>query len=189
MPEDVRAVHVWLIIMKAFHAMAAYASRSFRESGLGDSDFRALEALLHKGPLPVNAIGPKVFLTPGSISTAVDRLYERGLVTRTEDETDRRVRVVDLTPKGRRLIEQIFSEHAEHLEKLVQVLTPAERVHLIKTLRKLGKQASAYIAGQSGPSTTELGSRRKSLRRPVRRAASKHANARRKSGLDPSSIG
>jgi MarR family 2-MHQ and catechol resistance regulon transcriptional repressor len=189
MPEDVRGVHVWLIVMKAFHAMSAYASRSFRESGLGDSDFRALEALLHKGPLPVNAIGPKVFLTPGSISTAVDRLYERGLVTRTEDETDRRVRLVDLTPKGRRLIEQIFSEHAAHLEKLVEVLTPAERVHLIKTLRKLGKQASAYIADQSGASTTELSSRRESLRRPVRNAASKHANPRRKGGLDRSSIG
>jgi hypothetical protein len=28
---------------------------------LGDSDFRVLEVLLHKGPLPVNSIGPKVF--------------------------------------------------------------------------------------------------------------------------------
>jgi hypothetical protein len=41
-----------------------YASRSFQGSGLGDSDFRVLEALLHKGPLPVDTIGPKVFLTP-----------------------------------------------------------------------------------------------------------------------------
>jgi hypothetical protein len=38
---------------------------------LGDSDFRVLEALLHKGPLPVNTLGPKVWLTPGSISVAV----------------------------------------------------------------------------------------------------------------------
>lgn len=33
-----------------------------------------LEALLHKGPLPVNALGEKVLLTSGSITTAVDRL-------------------------------------------------------------------------------------------------------------------
>jgi len=125
MPEDIRGVHLWLILMKAFHSMAAYASRNFRDSGLGDSDFRVLEALLHKGPLPVNTIGPKVFLTPGSISIAVDRLYERGLVTRTEGGTDRRVRLVDLTPKGRRLIEQIFSDHVEHLEKLADILTPS----------------------------------------------------------------
>jgi MarR family 2-MHQ and catechol resistance regulon transcriptional repressor len=189
MPEDIRGVHVWLIVMKAFHAMSAYASRSFRESGLGDSDFRALEALLHKGSLPVNAIGQKVFLTPGSISTAVDRLYERGLVTRTEDETDRRVRRVDLTQKGRTLTEQLFSEHAEHLQKLAEVLTPAERVQLIKTVRKLGKQASACIADQSGAPTTELSARRESLPRPVRNAARKHADARRNSRLKRSLIG
>jgi MarR family transcriptional regulator, 2-MHQ and catechol-resistance regulon repressor len=189
MPEDIRGVHVWLIVVKTFHAMTAYASRSFRESGLGDSDFRALEALLHKGPLPVNAIGSKVFLTPGSISTAVDRLYERGLVTRTEDETDRRVRRVDLTQKGRTLTEQLFSEHAEHLQKLAEVLTPAERAQLIKTLRKLGMQASAYIADQSGASTTELSAWNESFRRPVRNVARKHAASRRNSRLERSSIG
>jgi MarR family transcriptional regulator, 2-MHQ and catechol-resistance regulon repressor len=149
MPEDIRGVHVWLIVMKAFHAMTTYASRSFQESGLGDSDFQVLEALLHKGPLPVNTIGPKVFLTPGSISTAVDRLYERGLVTRTEDENDRRVRIVNLTPRGRRLIQQIFSEHAEHMEKLANVLTSAERAQVVKLLKKLGKQASASVKSRS----------------------------------------
>ena len=109
MPTDTRGVHIWLVMLKAFHAMNGYAARSFQSHGLGDSDFRVLEALLHKGPLPVNTIGPKVFLTPGSISIAVDRLYEKGLVTRMESGTDRRVRVVDVTPKGRDLIATIFT--------------------------------------------------------------------------------
>ncbi|HET9378471.1 MAG TPA: MarR family winged helix-turn-helix transcriptional regulator [Chthoniobacterales bacterium] len=139
---DVSGVHLWLIVTKAYQAMAVCAARSFQESGLGDSDFRVLEALLHKGPLPVNAIGPKVFLTPGSISSAVDRLYERGLVSRTESETDRRVRVVDLTPEGRTLIKQTFSAHAKDMEKLAEVLTNGERLQLAKALKKLGKQAA-----------------------------------------------
>jgi MarR family transcriptional regulator, 2-MHQ and catechol-resistance regulon repressor len=141
MPE-LSGVHIWLIVMKAYQSMAVYASRSFQGSRLGDSDLRVLEALLHKGPLPVNAIGPKVFLTPGSISTAVDRLYEKGLVSRTESDTDRRVRVVDLTPEGRTLIKQIFSAHAKDMEKLAEVLTSAERRQLLKALKKLGKQAA-----------------------------------------------
>jgi MarR family transcriptional regulator, 2-MHQ and catechol-resistance regulon repressor len=144
MQEDTRGVHIWLILMKAFQAIAGYASRGFRESGLGDTDFRVLEALLHKGPLPVNTIGPKVFLTPGSISTAVDRLYEKGLVTRTESGTDRRVRMVDLTPAGRSLIQQIFRSHAKDMEKLAEILTVAERVQLVKALKKLGKRAAKY---------------------------------------------
>ena len=47
---------------------------SKKNLGLCDSDFRVLEVLLHKGPLPVNVIGEKVELTTGSITTAVDRL-------------------------------------------------------------------------------------------------------------------
>jgi MarR family transcriptional regulator, 2-MHQ and catechol-resistance regulon repressor len=140
--KTVSGVHVWLILMKSFHSIAACSSQRLKCSGLGDSDFRVLEVLLHKGPLPVNAIGPKVFLTPGSISIAVDRLYEKGLVSREGSETDRRVRVVDLTAKGRTLIKRVFSEHARSMEKLAQVLTESERVQLVAALKKLGKHAA-----------------------------------------------
>ena len=59
--EDTSGVHVWLVLGKAFRALAAHAEESLNLSrtGLGDSDFRVLEVLLHKGPLPVNTIGPK----------------------------------------------------------------------------------------------------------------------------------
>src|SRR5579864_400944 len=145
MPTDTRGVHIWLIMMKAFHAVSGYANRSFQSHGLGDSDFRVLEALLHKGPMPVNTIGPKVFLTPGSISVAVDRLLKRGLVTRTNSSEDRRVRVVDLTPSGRRLIEQVFAAHARQVNRLADVLSPKERRQIARGLKAFGK-AAAHIA-------------------------------------------
>jgi MarR family transcriptional regulator, 2-MHQ and catechol-resistance regulon repressor len=141
----VTGIHVWLILMKAFHSMAACASRDLRGTGLGDSDFRVLEVLLHKGPLPVNTIGPKVFLTAGSISTAVERLYARGLVSRVDSKADRRVRVVDLTPKGRRLITRIFTAHAKNMEEVADVLTDTEKVQLVEALKKLGKNAAARL--------------------------------------------
>ena len=76
--------HVWLVMMKAMRALTRYAAAGIEETGLGLSDFGVLEALLHKGPLPVNPIGPIVDLTPGSISVAVDRLFAKGLVSRVE---------------------------------------------------------------------------------------------------------
>ena len=84
------AIHVWLVLNKATQAITKYAVAGIQQTGLGDSDFRVLEVLLHKGPLPVNTIGPKVNLTPGSISVAVDRLYAKGLVSRIESAEDRR---------------------------------------------------------------------------------------------------
>src|SRR6201988_5533497 len=101
-------VHCWLVLGKAFHAAAKYLYAGLEETGIDDTDFRILEALLNKGPLPVNTIGPKVYLTPGSISVAIDRLLDRGLVSRVESTQDRRVRDVSLTPKGKELIRTTF---------------------------------------------------------------------------------
>jgi MarR family 2-MHQ and catechol resistance regulon transcriptional repressor len=105
------AIHTWLIMLKASQAVARYALPPILAEGLGDSDFRVLDVLLHKGPMPVNAIGPKVDLNPGSVSVAVDRLYKKGLVSRVESESDRRVRTVSLTEKGRRVFVPIFRQH------------------------------------------------------------------------------
>ena len=57
--------HVWLVMMKAMRALTRYAAAGIEETGLGLSDFGVLELLLHKGPLPVNTIGPNRRFDPG----------------------------------------------------------------------------------------------------------------------------
>jgi MarR family transcriptional regulator, 2-MHQ and catechol-resistance regulon repressor len=61
MPES---THTWLIMLRVLQAIRRLALHPILKEGLGDSDFRVLEVLLHKGPMVVNAIGPKVDLTP-----------------------------------------------------------------------------------------------------------------------------
>jgi MarR family 2-MHQ and catechol resistance regulon transcriptional repressor len=140
--EDSSGVHLWLVFMKAFQALIPHAASSIKRTELGDSDFRVLEVLLHKGPLPVNTIGPKVWLTPGSISVAVDRLVKKGLVSRNDHAGDRRVRRVELTPKGRALITRGFGEHAAAMDSIASVLSENERLTLLRLLKKLGKHAA-----------------------------------------------
>ena len=129
-----------MVLAKAFRALSAHAVESLNLSriGLGDSDFRVLEVLLHKGPLPVNTIGPKVWLTTGSISVAVDRLERKALVKRKNTD-DRRVRLVELAGKGRALITKTFREHAAAMEEAAGVLSKEERLMLLRLLKKLGK--------------------------------------------------
>src|SRR3989475_13272688 len=97
-------VHVFVVLWKAARAAQAYAEKSISELEMCASDFAVLEALLHKGPLPVNEIGKKVMLTSGSITVAVDRLETKGLVERRAHGTDRRAGKDDLTEEGRKLI-------------------------------------------------------------------------------------
>src|SRR5579862_6841331 len=135
--------HVWLVMLKAMRALTRYAAAGIEGTGLGDSDFRVLEVLLHKGPLPVNTIGPIVDLTPGSISIAVDRLFAKGLVSRVESAEDRRVRMVALTPRGKDLIVPAFRKHAGQMKRVFSELSPEELRELEEALKKVGKRAVA----------------------------------------------
>jgi MarR family 2-MHQ and catechol resistance regulon transcriptional repressor len=146
-------VHVFLVLWKALHAVEAYAVQSIVELELGSTDFAVLEALLHKGPLPVNEIGRKVLLTSGSITTAVDRLETKGLVERRAHGTDRRARIVHLTRQGRKVITRAYAQHAADIERLAAAsLTKAERATLIRLLKKFGFAAAAALEKNDGQS-------------------------------------
>src|ERR1700720_1917172 len=137
--------HVWLVMMRAMRALTRYAAAGIEGTGLGDSDFGVLEILLHKGPLPVNTIGPIVDLTPGSISIAVDRLVEKGLVSRVESAEDRRVRIVALTPRGKALIASAFRKHSGQMKRGFSELGHEELRGFEVKLKKVGKRAAALI--------------------------------------------
>ncbi len=135
------ATHTLLIMLKVLRAIRHFALPSLLKEGLGESDFRVLEVLLHKGPMPVNAIGPKVDLNPGSVSVAVDRLYKKGLVSRVESESDRRVRTVSVTEKGRRVFVPIFRQHAALIKRAFQDVSPTEQRQMEEVLRRIGRRA------------------------------------------------
>jgi MarR family 2-MHQ and catechol resistance regulon transcriptional repressor len=121
------------------------AAAGIEDTGLGLSDFGVLEILLHKGPLPVNTIGPIVDLTPGSISIAVDRLVEKGLVSRVESAKDRRVGIVALTPRGKDLIAGAFRKHSGQMKRVFSELSPEESRGLETALKKVGKRAATLM--------------------------------------------
>src|ERR1700732_3526428 len=137
--------HVWLVMMKAMRALTRDAAAGIEETGLGLSDFGVLEVLLHKGPVPVNTIGPILDLTPGSISIAVDRLFAKGLVSRVESGEDRRVRIVALTSRGRDLIAPAFRKHAGQMRKVFSELSSEELRSREVPQKKMVRRAAALM--------------------------------------------
>ena len=147
-------IHAWLIMLKAWQSMSRYLLPALIEEGLGESDFRVLEVLLHKGPMPVNAIGPRVDLNPGSVSVAVDRLFKKGFVSRVEGNYDRRVRTVSLTEKGREMFVPLFRRHTVLIQRAFQDVSPEELQQLELALKKIGKRAENLAEKKS---QSELG--------------------------------
>jgi MarR family 2-MHQ and catechol resistance regulon transcriptional repressor len=134
----VDAPGLWIVLMRCHHALSKVAEHSIEDSGLGLTDFATLEALLHKGPQTITEIQSRVLLASGSMTAAVDRLEEKGLILRTSTPEDRRAKVLKLTPAGRRVVQRAYDRHAAELESAMTVLSPSEKQELRAMLKKLG---------------------------------------------------
>ena len=142
----VQAPRLWLVLARCHRALSQIAEHSIEEAGLGLTDFAALEALLHKGPLTITEIQGKVLLASGSMTAAVDRLEKKGFIKRGPAPSDRRAKVLHLTPEGRRVVEAAFRRHAAELESAMAVLNVTEKRQLYALLKKLGLFAAGARA-------------------------------------------
>lgn len=136
------APHIRLVLWKAAKAIEKVDRASIMGTGLQLSEFTIMEVLLHKGPLPINAIGEKVLLTSGSMTAAINRLAKKGFVRRIKDTADGRFFHVHLTEIGRVVIQSAYAKHAANLEHVSAALSQDERDELVRLLKKIGRHAA-----------------------------------------------
>jgi MarR family transcriptional regulator, 2-MHQ and catechol-resistance regulon repressor len=141
--ETQRALKLWVVMVKAFGAVAEQDRRSLARFGLIPSEFAVLEALYHKGPIKLSEIGQRLLLTSGSITYVVDKLEKQGLVRRVACPEDRRAIYAHLTDAGRERIEEVFRVHAERLRHVLSGLSAEEQEIATVLLRKLGLHAQS----------------------------------------------
>jgi MarR family transcriptional regulator, 2-MHQ and catechol-resistance regulon repressor len=141
----VSAPRLWLVLARAHGSMVDFIERSINAQGLGISDFMVLEVLLHKGPLTISVIGEKVLLASASMTSAIDRLEKRGFVLRRSCNSDRRIRVVELTAAGKSSIEEIYARHEKDLEFLMAGVSEDERRTMYEGLKKVGLAAKVAV--------------------------------------------
>jgi MarR family 2-MHQ and catechol resistance regulon transcriptional repressor len=161
--DRMKAPRLWLVIAKSYRALSLLAEQSIANTGLCLTDFVALEALLHKGPLTISEIQEKVRLASGSMTAAVDRLEKLGLVVRKSSPSDRRARVVELTVQGKRLAASCFERHAKDLEALMSVLSDREMEQLYGSLKRLGLLAAEKLDRQEAKIKSSKEQTRKSI--------------------------
>jgi MarR family 2-MHQ and catechol resistance regulon transcriptional repressor len=146
--ETLNAPRLAIVLARCWRAVGQIAEESVSEAGMCFTDFVALEALLHKGPLTITEIQQKVGLASGSMTAAVDRLEKKGFLRRKPAGNDRRAKLLELTPKGTLTVKNVFDHHAAVLESAMKVLNNAEKTQLHALLKKLGLFATAIKHSQ-----------------------------------------
>ena len=89
-----------------------------------------------KGGLTPTQLLESVMLSSGGMTARLDQLMKAGLIARSADATDRRKVVVDLTAKGRKLIDAATATRFEEARDSLPRLKPTEMRELEGLLRK-----------------------------------------------------
>ncbi|MCK6538540.1 MAG: MarR family transcriptional regulator [Anaerolineales bacterium] len=128
--------------------MDAFMHRSMREwarfaksTGLSMSQFSVLMQVHHKGPCGMSEISERFDVTPAAASQLVEKLVQAGYLERTEDPSDRRAKLLTLSPAGAKLLEEGIRERYRWMDDLVSRLSVEEQIKVSEALEILTRAA------------------------------------------------
>jgi MarR family 2-MHQ and catechol resistance regulon transcriptional repressor len=132
---------------RAMRAVSDPLRRELQAWDLSPTEFGVLEALYHKGPLPLGELAQRILITGASTTYTVKGLEARGLMRRRPCTEDQRVVFGELTGAGRALLDEVFPAHAESMRRLMAGLSTAEKLDAVDLLRRLGLAAARDASG------------------------------------------
>ncbi len=135
-PSDDEAGEFLALLHTALHAVRREAHERLEPVGTTPGQFRMLRFLARcEAPCRLGAVATALDVAPRSVTSKVDDAEAAGLVRRIPDPGDRRATLVELTPRGRRTVEQVGAVRSSSAGSLLARLGDADRRELLRLLR------------------------------------------------------
>lgn len=135
-----KSLKSFIVLMKASKAVQELITSDIASYGMRTSDFVIMETLYHKGRQTIRQIADAVLIKTGSITYVIDKLEDKGWLTRSDCKEDRRVVYIELTDEGKRVMDTIFPQHQLVIEDVFSELTEQEQDIFIDLLKRVGKK-------------------------------------------------
>ena len=135
-----QSIHEWMDVFmhRSMRGWGLFA----KSTGLSMPQFSILMQLHHRGACGMSEVSERFEITPAAASQLVEKLVQNGFVVREEDPHDRRAKLLNLTDKGRDLVQQGIEERYRWLDQLSARLTDEERVRISEALDILTRVAT-----------------------------------------------
>jgi DNA-binding MarR family transcriptional regulator len=117
-----------------------------KSTGLSMPQFSLLMQMHYKGACGMSEVSDRFEITPAAASQLVDKLVQNGFVQREEDPHDRRAKLLNLTDKGRELIQRGIEERYRWVDELAGKLTAEERAQVSEALNIMTRAAQELEA-------------------------------------------
>jgi len=115
-----------------------------KSTGLSMEQFSVMMQLHHHGSCGMSRISDRFETTPAAASQLVEKLVQSGYIERTEDPSDRRAKLLQLSPRGREVIQAGFHERHRWMDELMKALTPEERIKVNEALSILTRTVRQF---------------------------------------------
>ena len=135
-PGDTSPIALGLLLRRAHWHAAAVMSEALRPLGIELRHFAVLIVLVNRGPTEQRDLVEATGSDKAGIMRVVDDLERKGLAVRKSVPGDRRVRAVEITPKGLELFDAAHMAAQPLAERLVSVLGPGEAGQLTDLLTR-----------------------------------------------------
>jgi DNA-binding MarR family transcriptional regulator len=116
-------------------------NRYTRSAGLSLGQMTVLMHLHYQGASEVSRFCDMMQITPAGASQMIERMVQQGVVQRVESPGDRRIRLVELTESGRRIVLECIAIRQAWVDQLVKALSPTEQESIFAAMMTLNKHA------------------------------------------------
>ncbi|MEU4142807.1 MarR family winged helix-turn-helix transcriptional regulator [Streptomyces parvulus] len=152
--DDVEAVT--REVLTASRLLVAVSARSLAavEERVTLPQFRMLVVLATRGSTKLVTLAEQLQVAPSTAMRMVDRLIAAGLAARRHNPHNRRETVLHLTDEGSRTVEHVTARRRSEIARIVEMLTPAQRLALIEALAAFnhaGAEPPAPASDVAGP--------------------------------------
>jgi DNA-binding MarR family transcriptional regulator len=143
-PQFSQAIRSWMDVFmhRSMRGWGLFA----KSTGLSMPQFSVMMQLHHRGNCAVGDISERFDITNAAASQLVDKLVQSGFIKREEDPQDRRAKMLNLTDKGRDLIQRGIEERYRWVDDLAGKLTPEERAKVTEALNFMTRAAKELEA-------------------------------------------
>lgn len=132
------AINAYVAIRRTNDELHRFVSKKLAQWGLSVPKYGVLKQLYDHEPCTLSELSGSIFSGNSNMTTLIDRMEKDGLVKRTDDSRDRRIKKVLLTEKGREIVPKIIPEYRSFLHQMmIQCVTPDEQRQLMELLSKI----------------------------------------------------
>ena len=143
-PQFSQAIRSWMDVFmhRSMRGWGLFA----KSTGLSMPQFSVMMQLHHRGNCAIGDISERFDITNAAASQLVDKLFQGGFIKREEDPQDRRAKMLNLTDKGKDLIQRGIEERYRWVDQLSEKLTVEERTQVTNALNIMTRAAQELEA-------------------------------------------